>query len=194
MTIPGGQASLTSTLTPILDNIIEGVEDITFQLLAPQLAGHDYTIGAPSSGGATIEDDPAIVTLEAVQDQTIESDDVPGEILFGRSGGNTGTTLRVYFELGGTATLNVDYTFEPGPIHTGGTTYYVNIPGSAVEFSTLVHAVADDEVEVDETVELQLLPPQLAGHDYEVGEPNQATVTIISITLLIRDGFENLGQ
>jgi hypothetical protein len=134
------------------------------------------------------------VTLKAVQDQTIESGAVPGEILFTRSGGNTGTTLRVYFELTGTATRNIDYTFEPGITSVGGNTFYVTIPSGGSGLSILVHALPDEDVEVNETVELQLLPPQLVGHDYLVGNPNQATVTIISITLLIRDGFESTGR
>jgi len=63
LTIPATALSQSVTLTPLRDNLIEDVENITFVLVEPQLVGHDYTIGSPSEGGVTISDDVAEVTF-----------------------------------------------------------------------------------------------------------------------------------
>jgi hypothetical protein len=49
LNIPAASLSQSVILTPAVDNLIEGVENITFTLLEPQLAGHDYTVGSPST-------------------------------------------------------------------------------------------------------------------------------------------------
>ncbi|MDX1556463.1 MAG: hypothetical protein R3212_10590, partial [Xanthomonadales bacterium] len=70
--IPASQTSQTVTITPVLDNLIEGPEDVTFMFLEAQTPGHDYIIGAPSSGSATITDDVAEVTL--TEDDTMAAE------------------------------------------------------------------------------------------------------------------------
>jgi serralysin len=159
------------TLTPVRDNIIEGLENITFQLLPPQLAGHDYTIGSPLSGSATISDDVAEVILTEGETMAAEAGQVPADFTVSRNmQGNFNTTLRVYLEMGGTALINTDYA-PTNLTAVGGSTYYVTIPTSMSSITVTLTPVRDNIIEGLENITFQLLPPQLAGHDYTIGSP-----------------------
>jgi len=192
-TIPAGQPSVFATFTPVLDNLIEGEETITYSLLGPQLGGNDYTIGAPNSGGATIADDVAVVTITASDPEAAEQGPNTGTLTVARdSHGNMGASLRVYLELGGTAVRNADYT-TTNLESIGGSTYYVTIPANELSQDIVITPVADMPGEGDETVILTVLEPQLGGHDYLIGAPAQAIVTIEDLVpSIIMDGFENL--
>ena len=54
--MPASMLSQSAALTPALDNPIEGVENVTFTLIDPQLAGHDNTLGPPSEAEIIILD------------------------------------------------------------------------------------------------------------------------------------------
>src|SRR6185436_19573693 len=61
VTIPAGVVNVTTNISPINDNLIEGAETATVSVAA----GSDYTIGSPSSVNISIVDDelPPAVTL-----------------------------------------------------------------------------------------------------------------------------------
>jgi hypothetical protein len=54
--IPGNQLSTTVTLTPIVDQTLEGDETATITLRSPGTAGSDYTIGDPADVLIVIKD------------------------------------------------------------------------------------------------------------------------------------------
>ncbi|MDX1557186.1 MAG: hypothetical protein R3212_14245, partial [Xanthomonadales bacterium] len=149
-----------------------------------------YTIGSPSSGSATLDDDPAVVTLDVIEPVAIEGSGIPGEIQLGRSGGNIGTPLRIYFTIDGTATRNVDYTLSPSPFGAGGNLFFLDMAANNTSLSIHVTALLDEEEEMDESAEFQLAPWQSPAHEYNIGVPAQGTVTIINLDLIFRGGFE----
>ncbi|MCZ8242281.1 MAG: hypothetical protein O9323_10995, partial [Microcystis sp. LE19-131.1A] len=109
---------------------------------------------------------------------------------FTRSGVTT-NALTVNYTLGGTATLNTDYTRT-------GTTNTVTFAAGSSTATVTVDPTADTTVEPDETVALTLA----TGTGYTVGTPNAATGTInnddTSVTLAVspssvtEDGTTNL--
>lgn len=54
--IPAGQLSASATVTPFQDNIMEGDETVTWDLIAPLQSNHYYTLGAPMQVEMTIAD------------------------------------------------------------------------------------------------------------------------------------------
>src|SRR5262249_3627835 len=61
VTIPAGQASVNVTITPTVDNLVEGPETVVLTVAA----GAGYTVGDPASATVTIADDPPVVTIVA---------------------------------------------------------------------------------------------------------------------------------
>jgi hypothetical protein len=83
----------------------------------------------------------------------------------------TGSSLRVYLELGGTAVRGTDYT-TTGLSFAGGTTCYAQILGNQASVNVTFTPTLDNLIEGEETITYSLLGPLLAGHDYTIGEPD----------------------
>ena len=181
------------TLTPVRDNLIEGEEDITFSLSAPQSPSHDYTIGDPNEGAATISDDVAEVELTANDVAADEAGQDPASFTVTRNGqGNPAVSLIVYLQIGGTASVDADYS-AANMSNAGGGTFFLTIPAGAPSQSVVVTPTFDQTIEGNETVTFTLVAPQSPGHDYLVGMPSQAQITILdNVPAIVKDGFENL--
>jgi hypothetical protein len=60
LTIPANETSMSSTVTPIKDNLIEGTDTVTWTLYSDEAT---YTVGTDTLAEMTITDDVAEVTL-----------------------------------------------------------------------------------------------------------------------------------
>jgi hypothetical protein len=169
VTIPAGQAGITVTITPRLDNLVEGSEDLTLTV-SPNLA---YVVGSPASATVTIADDPAIVSVNG-DSVAAETGLEPGAFVLTRSGGNLAATMSVSVAIGGTALANRDYVVLSG---------VVTFPAGQTTVAVAVTPLADNEVEGDETVVLTIGPG--TGTVYLVGTPASATVTIADDPVIV---------
>jgi hypothetical protein len=194
ITLPAGQLSLTVTLTPSPDNRLEGDETIDLDLLAPQLANHDYIVSEPSGGVATIADDIAEVTLTIDDGAAAELEEDPGSLTIARSNhGNTTANLRVYLQVGGTAQFNTDYSVSPTLSTASAGVYFTTIPANQLSLTLTLTPDFDFSPEADESVTFGLIAGQLAGHDYLVGAPAAGQITILNhLEGIFADGFEGL--
>ncbi|WP_308410753.1 Calx-beta domain-containing protein, partial [Cylindrospermopsis raciborskii] len=132
----------------------------------------DYSGGISSlnyiASGVIINDDTQ-VTL-AVSPTTVTEDGNNNLIYtFTRTGSIT-NTLAVNYTIGGTATLDTDYT----GIISAGTTKTVTFAAGSSTTTVIVDPIADTTVEGDETVELTLAP----GTGYNIDTTSVVTGTI----------------
>jgi hypothetical protein len=158
ITFNPGQASVTRTVTPFLDALVEGAETVTIALQPGE-----YVIGTPGSAMVTIADSVPTISVEATDAAASESGDT-GTFTFTRSG-DPGVSLTVLYSVGGTATAGQDYT------NTVSTQVTFN-PGQTTATRT-VTPFLDALVEGDESVTITLQPGQ-----YVIGAQNTGTVTI----------------
>jgi hypothetical protein len=157
--IPAGQASVTKTVTPVIDALVEPTETVTVTL-----APRDYVIGAPSAASVTITERSPTVTIVAVDPTAREVGMDVGIFRIARTG-PTHSALYVLLATGGTATAGADYT------NVGWTNVW--IPAGQASVTKTVTPVGDGIVEPAETVTVTLAP-----RDYVIGTPAAATVTI----------------
>lgn len=163
VTIPAGSATLTLTVAPRPDNLVEGDEDVTLVVQA----GPPYVVGSPASATVTITDDPAVVTLIAASPAAAEAGLVAGGFELTRLGGDLAAALSVAVTVGGTTQPNRDYVVVSG---------VVTFPAGLTTTSVPIVPLADNLVEPDETVVMTLAAG--TGTTYLVGSPALATVTI----------------
>ncbi|KAF0192516.1 MAG: putative extracellular nuclease [Gammaproteobacteria bacterium] len=161
-----GNQTVTMTITPVDDNLLEGDETVTVTLLP----GTGYAAGTPGSATVTIFDDevPLVptVTVTASSVNARESDGTQGFFTVSRTGLKT-NPLAVFFSVGGTATPVSDYTAISGSS--------VIIPAGSSNVVIAIKPVNDSAVEGDETVTLTLT----SQSGYLIGSSGSATVTII---------------
>ena len=192
LTLSGGQLSETAILTPRRDNLIEGLETITFALVGHQFPNHEYFIGAPNEGNATLADDVAQISITAPVPLAYEENQEPATFMVSRSSqGNTNDNMRVYMELGGSATRNTDYT-TTGLVGAGGNTFYTTLQGGNLSQVVGITPIFDLDLEGDESVTLTVMGHQFPNHEYQIGSPSVAGVTIVDyIEPIITEGFED---
>ncbi|MFN9901748.1 MAG: endo-1,3-1,4-beta-glycanase ExsH, partial [bacterium] len=89
--------------------------------------------------------------------------------------GVTTNSVKVNYTVGGTATLNTDYT-QTGAASFNGTTGTVTFAANANNATVTIDPTADTTVEDDETVSLTLT----SGTDYTVGTTTPVTGTILN--------------
>ncbi len=162
VTIPANQASATVvTLTPIDDGSKEPDETAILTISA----NAEYTVGSPSSATVTIGDnDNYTVTVTATDASAAEPSNT-GTFTITRDN-VTGTSLNVFFTMGGTAVNGADYTLSNSS--------FVTIPASQASATVTLTPVNDTTFEGDETAILTIS----ANAEYTVGSPSSATVTI----------------
>ncbi|NCT54165.1 MAG: hypothetical protein GPJ04_24890, partial [Microcystis aeruginosa G13-03] len=186
VTFAAGSSTATVTVDPTADTTVESNETVALTLAA----GTGYTVGTPNAATGTITNDDTSVTL-AVSPASVTEDGTTNLIYTFTRNGVTTNPLTVNYTLGGTATLNTDYTRT-------GTNNTVTFAAGSSTATVTVDPTADTTVESDETVALTLA----AGTGYTVGTPNAATGTITnddtSVTLAVspssvtEDGTTNL--
>jgi hypothetical protein len=181
VTIPGGQASATVTVTPLADPLDENLETVTVNLAAGA-----YVIGSPSSATVSIADsDLPIVTIQATDANAAEPGADPGTFRFTRTGSTS-------------APLSVTYTVRQaaGDAINNGSTDFTPFLGGEVtilagqSFRDVTVTPANDPlVEGNETIHVTLADGAL----YNLGADIVATVTIADqpipvITVTAPDG------
>jgi hypothetical protein len=158
-----GQSTVTRTVTPRNDALVEGPETVILTLVD----GAQYDLGVPSTATVTITDNPIpIVTIEAVDPTASESPLDTGTFVISRIG-DTELALSVTLTRSGNATAGGDYA-------TFSTT--VNIPAGASSTIITITPINDTAGEGPEEVTLTVND----GVNYDVGTPGSATVTILS--------------
>jgi hypothetical protein len=166
VTIPANQSSVTATVTPLADNLVETPETVVVTLAASA----NHQVGAPNSATVTITDTPVVVTIQATDPNASETGPDTGTFTITRAGGNITQALTVQYTRGGTATEGADFTALPATF---------TIPANQTSAAVTVTPLADSLVEPDETVIITLT----GTTNYNVGTPGSATVTIADAVL-----------
>ncbi|NCR69383.1 MAG: hypothetical protein GPJ34_24335 [Microcystis aeruginosa LL11-07] len=177
VTFAANSSTATVTVDPTADTTVESDETVALTLAS----GTGYTVGTTTAVTGTITNDDVIlpsITL-AVSPSSVTEDGTTNLVYTFTRSGVTTNALTVNYTLGGTATLNTDYTRT-------GTTNTVTFAAGSSTATVIVDPTADTTVESNETVALTLA----TGTGYTVGTPNAATgtitnddVTLPSITL-----------
>jgi hypothetical protein len=188
VTFAANSSTATVTVDPTADTTVESDETVILTLAS----GTGYTIGTTTPVTGTITNGPVTpnITLAVSPSSVFEDGTTNLVYTFTRTGVTT-NPLTVNYTLGGTATLNTDYTRT-------GTTNTVTFAANSSTATVTVDPTADTTVESDETVILTLA----AGTGYTVGTTTPVTGTIInddtSVTLAVspasvtEDGTTNL--
>ena len=179
LTIPAGVASVTVTLTPVDDRLVEGNETAT--LTVTNAAGYGAA-GSPATGTITDNDTATIgfttgtsTGLESIGTQNISATLTINAIGTGTIGLASDLTANLT-TTGGTATGGgTDYTLPGTPAITFLAGTYAT--GTGIQNAAL--AVTDDRlVEGDETAALGLAIVQNIGTQVSVGGTTAHTLTI----------------
>ncbi|WP_272481214.1 beta strand repeat-containing protein, partial [Microcystis aeruginosa] len=189
VTFAAGSATATVTVDPTADTTVEPDETVILTLAS----GTGYTVGTTTPVTGTITNDDVTlpsITLAVSPSSVTEDGTTNLTYTFTRSGVTT-NPLTVNYTIGGTATLNTDYTRT-------GTTNTVTFAANSTTATVTVDPTADTTVESDETVILTLA----SGTGYTVGTTTPVTGTITnddtSVTLAVspssvtEDGTTNL--
>ncbi|MCA2682545.1 MAG: hypothetical protein IM501_01110 [Microcystis sp. M046S2] len=188
VTFAANSATATVIVDPTADTTVESDETVALTLAT----GTGYTVGTTTAvTGTILNDDLPSITL-AVSPSSVTDDGTANLVYTFTRSGVTTNALTVNYTLGGTATLNTDYTRT-------GTTNTITVAANSATATVIVDPTADTTVESNETVALTLA----TGTGYTVGTPNAATGTILnddlpSITLAVspssvtEDGTANL--
>ncbi|MFB2806433.1 Calx-beta domain-containing protein, partial [Microcystis sp. BLCC-F209] len=194
VTFAANSSTATVTVDPTADTTVESDETVTLTLAA----GTGYKVGTTTPVTGTIKNDDVTlpsITL-AVSPSSVTEDGTTNLVYTFTRSGVTTNALTVNYTLGGTATLNTDYTRT-------GTTNTVTFAAGSSTATVAVDPTADTTVESNETVILTLA----AGTGYTVGTTTAVTgtitnddVTLPSITLTVspspssvtEDGTTNL--
>ncbi|MBE9073063.1 Calx-beta domain-containing protein [Microcystis sp. LEGE 08355] len=173
VTFAANLATATVTINPTADTTVESDETVALTLTS----GTGYTVGTTTAVTGTITNDDTSVTL-AVSPASVTEDGTSNLVYTFTRSGVTSNALTVNYTLGGTATLNTDYT-------RSGTNNTVTFAANATTATVIVDPTADTTVENNETVALTLA----SGTGYTIGTPNAATGTITnddtSVTLAV---------
>ncbi|WP_301951353.1 Calx-beta domain-containing protein, partial [Microcystis aeruginosa] len=185
VTFAAGSATATVTIDPTADTTVESDETVALTLAS----GTGYTVGTTTAVTGTITNDDVTlpnITL-AVSPASVTEDGTSNLVYTFTRNGVTTNPLTVNYTLGGTATLNTDYTRT-------GTTNTVTFAANSSTATITVDPTADTTVESDETVILTLA----SGTGYTVGTTTAVTgtiknddVTLPSITLAVSPSSVN---
>ena len=161
ISLPANVASVALPVTPLRDNLVEASETVELSLAASA----NFVPGTSASGTVTLADDPARVSVTAIDVQAAESGLDSGLLRLVRSGGDQNVALSVSLQRTGTAANASDYQFisTSAPFLAGADTLDIQIT-----------PIADNLVEGEESVIIAVAP----SITYLVEPPGAATVTI----------------
>ncbi len=160
--LPAGASSVELRIEPVADNLVEPVEAVIVTL-APSL---EYIVGAPGVATVSIEDSPAVVSLEPVSLLADEEGRQPAVFLVTRSGGAIDLALEVGLTLSGAAT----------PRDFSGVPATVIIPAGRASVDVSVVPTVDNLNEGSELLLIQLAP---GGSSYIAGDVGFLSVGIV---------------
>jgi hypothetical protein len=187
VTIPTGASSANIDVWVIDDFLVEGTETVELTLQPPACIQifpppPDCYIAGPSSHAiASILDNdvtPApVVTIVATDPDASENGANTGRFTFSRTG-DTSNPLPVFYTVGGTAQMGVDYLTDSNFDSFLKAFGLINvvIPAGASSTDIIVTPIDDALAEGSEAVVLQLQPQPWAP--YLLGFPSNAVVTI----------------
>ena len=185
VTIPANDFSATVIVTPVRDNLIEGIETLEITLSDR----NTHTLGDPAQASIEITDDVAEVRISAIDADAAEAGQDPGSFTVTRSdNGNTAAALPVYFTFG-PSHEGPDFIFSAGLGYIGATTRHVTIPANEFSATVTITPVMDsDEEEGDEVVVFNLSD----RNTHTLGTPKMAEITIANfVDLVFKDSFED---
>ncbi|MFN4843953.1 MAG: Calx-beta domain-containing protein [Dolichospermum sp.] len=181
VTFAANATTATVTVDPTVDTTVEPNETVALTLAS----GTGYTIGTTTPVTGTINNDDTNVTLPsitlAVSPSSITEDGTANLVYTFTRTGVTTNALTVNYSIGGTATLNTDYTRT-------GTNNTVTFAANATTATVTVDPTVDTTVEPNETVALTLA----SGTGYTIGTTTAVTGTInnddTTVTLAVSPG------
>ncbi len=162
VTFAAGSSTATVTVNPTADTTVESDETVILTLAS----GTGYTVGTTTPVTGTINNDDTTVTL-AVSPASVTEDGTTNLVYTFTRSGVTTNPLTVNYTIGGTATLNTDYTRT-------GTNNTVTFAAGSSTATVTIDPTADTIVESNETVILTLA----AGTGYTIGTTTPVTGTI----------------
>src|SRR5262249_36228656 len=161
----------TITVTPLVDALVEGDEDVQLILDAQDTSG--YVLGTPERATITIADLVPLVTLEATDPFAAEARDTATFTL--TRSGPTSAALPAYYPGGGTATPGADYARLSGS---------VTIPAGSATATFVVTPVDDSLFEPNESIDVTLSanpaysPWPAGGDSVYIIDDNDGTPTV----------------
>jgi hypothetical protein len=192
VTIPANRTYVDLSFNVVDDTLAEGTETVVLSILSDSVYTSDklprYRIGPNGAATAEIKDndvcwDVSVEPLTAYAAETKSGETAqPAKYRFTRSGASDlSQSLKVYYDLAGTATKGSDYTaptdseYDYGGM--GGMKYFVTIPAGRTSVDLTLNIIDDMTVEEWETILVRLLP---AGsvNTYQYGAKSQATVIL----------------
>ncbi|MFN6271418.1 MAG: DUF4347 domain-containing protein [Microcystis sp.] len=168
VTFAANSATATVTIDPTADTTVEDDETVSLTLTS----GTDYTVGTTTPVTGTILNDDTRVTLQ-VSPSLVTEDGTTNLAYFFYRDGVTTNALTVNYTVGGTATLNTDYS-QTGAASFNGTTGTVTFAANANNATVTIDPTVDNIADPDETVTLTLA----SGTGYTVGTTTTVTGTI----------------
>ncbi|WP_147073278.1 DUF4347 domain-containing protein, partial [Microcystis aeruginosa] len=168
VTFAANSATATVTVDPTADTTVEDDETVSLTLTS----GTDYTVGTTTPVTGTILNDDTRVTLQ-VSPSLVTEDGTTNLAYFFYREGVTTNALTVNYTVGGTATLNTDYS-QTGAASFNGTTGTVTFAANANNATVTIDPTVDNIADPDETVTLTLA----SGTGYTVGTTTTVTGTI----------------
>ncbi|WP_206170886.1 Calx-beta domain-containing protein [Phragmitibacter flavus] len=180
--IPAEASSVLRAITPINDNLVEGMELVT--LTVTSSVNYVLPSPAPTATIKLIDEDTPVVTIAATDASANENGD-PGLFTISRTG-DLSAPLLVHYAVGGSALHGTDYVALPG---------FVNFAAGVGSVTVPVIPYQDDHGEPTQNVILQLR----SANTYQVGVQGQATVSILDdgdvrvVTVGVSDGVVSEG-
>jgi hypothetical protein len=114
--ITGDGAQLTGGTSNTITTSVTTAGDDGGTVVAALSNSSNYTIGTPSQDMVTvIGEEPPVITVQATQPLADEVSGTAGTFTFYRNG-PTGSSLTVYYTLGGSALDGVDFAWVPGSV------------------------------------------------------------------------------
>jgi hypothetical protein len=168
--LEAGEATATVVIDPKRDVVVEGSEAVSLTLIEASR----YTVGEAGLATGTIAEDDTAVTL-MIAPSTVTEDGSRSLVYTFTRAGLTTNALTVSFEIGGTATVETDYT-QVGAGTFGASGGTVTFAAGAASATVTLQPRNDTIVEGDETTSLRLT----SGDGYGVS-------TMEAITGIITD-------
>lgn len=165
--IPPDQESLSISVKPVNDAIVEGDETVVLSIVKHPY----YVVGNRARRAKVTLHDSGSGSGNVLPVVTVTASDaaeagIPGEVTFSRTG-DISKTLAIEYELSGTATEVADYLSKHGILRI--------FPGHSSR-TILIEPVDDQIFEIDETVIITVVPRRLKT--YQTNAQSLATMTI----------------
>jgi hypothetical protein len=154
--IPERENNVLITITPVVDNVVEGEETITMQLQPSSR----YTVASSASIALSVEDVNEAPTITELPDQTVEAGSASAEISFEVSDAETSAA-----QLQVRATTSNELLVPQDGIVLGGTgtnrTIRISAAADGTGSATIAVLVSDGVNEVASAFDVSVVPPNL---------------------------------